>query len=99
MRPRRTVTYGARGWEVSQSDFASVDKALACAVAAEYDRIDPLPCPHRSEKVDVTSMGDPVAKQMCADCGETRNVPLPLSGRYLAFRNAEALRMSMEANA
>lgn len=97
MRPRRAVTHGPRGWEVSHSDFASVDKALAVAVAREYDRIDPLPCPHNGAKVDVTSMGDPVTRQMCVDCGETRDMPMPLSGRFLAMRNAEAMRMMLDA--
>lgn len=47
--PRRIRTVeGGDGWyNVSHSDFGSSDVVLAVAVAAEFDRIDPLlgyPC-------------------------------------------------------
>ncbi len=42
-RPRRQVAEHPAGWTITASEFVTTDKTLASAVAAELDRIDPLP--------------------------------------------------------
>lgn len=43
--PRRSVQACEAGYEVSGSDFVTTCEVLAAAVAAELDRVDPLPYP------------------------------------------------------
>lgn len=53
IRARRQVVECDGGWQVSDSDFVTVDKALAVSVAAELDRVDPLDrAVSRTEAVD-----------------------------------------------
>lgn len=44
--PPRPVVEHDGVWTVGDDDFATTDRALATAVAAELDRIDPLPNRH-----------------------------------------------------
>lgn len=42
LRARREVVECDAGWQVTDSDFVTTDKALAQAVAAELDLVEPL---------------------------------------------------------
>lgn len=42
LRAKRTVVECDAGWAVTDSDFVTTDRALAVAVAAELDRVEPL---------------------------------------------------------
>lgn len=68
-RPHRTVAPHELGWSVSHSDFTTADEALARSVRDQLDLVDPLPCPHTGERLDVVSFGS-LDVEMCADCGE-----------------------------
>lgn len=46
MRPARQVEPHPIGYAVTGERFVTTDPTLAAAVAAELDRIDPLPCDH-----------------------------------------------------
>lgn len=61
VRPRREVTSDPLGYGVAGGWFITQDRALAAAVAAELDRLDPLPClaehDDSGEWVDISDLG------------------------------------------
>jgi len=67
VRPHRTVTQD--GAEYVVDGFRTTDAILASAVRQELDRRDPLPCDEH-EPVDVTSLGSPTPRHICAWCSE-----------------------------
>jgi hypothetical protein len=71
-RPRRRVLTAELGYAVERDPFTTVDPTLARHVAAEIDRIDPLPCVHDGgDLVDVTRLGAPPESEwLRACCGE-----------------------------
>lgn len=67
---RRTVLSVPAGYAVEGDGFTTTDRTLAEQVAAELDRIDPLPCPGH-EWVEITELGDPGRRLMCRRCSHT----------------------------
>lgn len=74
MRPRRQIEWtNGYGWTISDSDKYSQDRELAEKIRDELDVVDPLPCPHTGDKVELTTFAEmPGSRVMCVDCGETR---------------------------
>lgn len=74
MRPRRQIEWvDGKGFVVSHSDQYAQDGELAARIRQELDRVDPLPCPHTGDKVELTTFGEiPGSRVLCNDCGETR---------------------------
>ncbi|AFM10441.1 hypothetical protein PIS_052 [Saccharomonospora phage PIS 136] len=68
MRPRRRVVETDTGFEVTCSGFTSSDRVLALAVRDELDRVDPLPCPHDGDTVEIRQVNGH-GWIMCSDCG------------------------------
>lgn len=69
MRPRRRVVETDAGFEVACSGFVSSDRVLALAVRDELDRVDPLPCPHDGDTVEISWALSSRVEARCADCG------------------------------
>src|SRR5690625_1435286 len=70
VRPRRRVVETDTGYRVTgPGGTTTTDPDLAHHIRDELDRIDPLPCPHTGEILEIrTVAGD--GWTMCADCGQ-----------------------------
>lgn len=72
MRPRRKVTATPEGYTVD--GFTTLDLSLARDVAAEMDRLDPLPCTSDHDESDITEImtwEGMVIRRVYSCCGES----------------------------
>lgn len=70
MRPRRRVVETDTGYRVTgPGGTTTTDLDLAHHIRDELDRVDPLPCPHTGDILEISNLAGECLI-MCADCGQ-----------------------------
>lgn len=71
-RPRRRVHTTSIGYVIHSEPFTTTDKVLAKHVAAELDRVDPLPYDHTAaDLIEISTLAEPPGScYLWTCCGE-----------------------------